>query len=222
MIFIVEDDENIRQLEEYAIRNSGYEVKGMENGDELFAELKSVRPELILLDVMLPETDGISILKKLKGSGNTKDIPVIIVSAKSQELDAVIGLDSGADDYVAKPFGVVELISRIKAVLRRAGGTKEGARIKELGEIELDPDRHEVKVEGEICVLTYKEFRLLEYLMENRGRVLTREGIMTAVWGEDFLGESRTVDMHIKTLRKKLGKAGERIITVRNIGYKID
>lgn len=181
-----------------------------------------MRPELILLDVMLPETDGISILKKLKGSGNTKDIPVIIVSAKSQELDAVIGLDSGADDYVAKPFGVVELISRIKAVLRRAGGTKEGARIKELGGIELDPDRHEVKVGGEICVLTYKEFRLLEYLMENRGRVLTRESIMTAVWGEDFLGESRTVDMHINTLRKKLGKAGERIITVRNIGYKID
>ena len=133
MIFIVEDDENIRQLEEYAIRNSGYEVKGMENGDELFAELKSVRPELILLDVMLPETDGISILKKLKGSGNTKDIPVIIVSAKSQELDAVIGLDSGADDYVAKPFGVVELISRIKAVLRRAGGTKEGRAHKGAG-----------------------------------------------------------------------------------------
>ena len=133
MIFIVEDDENIRQLEEYAIRNSGYEVKGMENGEELFAELKSVRPELILLDVMLPETDGISILKKLKGSGNTKDIPVIIVSAKSQELDAVIGLDSGADDYVAKPFGVVELISRIKAVLRGrahkgAGGDRAGPR----------------------------------------------------------------------------------------------
>lgn len=222
MIYIVEDDENIRQLEQYALKNAGFETSGFETGAQLFSALSAARPQLLLLDVMLPGEDGISLLRRLKSTPEYSDIPVIMVSAKSQELDAVIGLDSGADDYIPKPFGIVELISRVKAVLRRAGAEKgPGSRLSLAG-ITLDADRHEVTADGMAVELTYKEFRLLEYLMENRGRVLTRESIMSAVWGEDFLGESRTVDMHIKTLRKKLGDCGSRISTVRNIGYKID
>lgn len=222
MIYIVEDDENIRQLEQYALKNAGFETSGFETGAQLFSALAARLPRLILLDVMLPGEDGITLLRRLKSTPEYSDIPVIMVSAKSQELDAVIGLDSGADDYIPKPFGIVELISRVKAVLRRTGGEKVSGSRLSLAGITLDADRHEVTADGMAVELTYKEFRLLEYLMENRGRVLTRESIMSAVWGEDFLGESRTVDMHIKTLRKKLGACGSRISTVRNIGYKID
>lgn len=222
MIYIVEDDENIRQLEQYALKNAGFETSGFETGAQLFSALAAARPQLLLLDVMLPGEDGISLLRRLKSTPEYSDIPVIMVSAKSQELDAVIGLDSGADDYIPKPFGIVELISRVKAVLRRTGVEKDSGSRLSLAGITLDADRHEVTADGSAVELTYKEFRLLEYLMENRGRVLTRESIMSAVWGEDFLGESRTVDMHIKTLRKKLGACGSRISTVRNIGYKID
>lgn len=220
-IFIVEDEENIRQLEGYALKNAGFEVLECASGQELFALLEQQTPQLVILDIMLPEQDGITILKKLRSRPQTKGTPVIIVSAKSQELDAVIGLDSGADDYITKPFGVVEFVSRVKAVLRRSAEPGAASSLS-LGEIAMDIKRYEVTVGGQPCVLTHKEFGLLEYMLNNRGMVLTRDDIMTAVWGEDFFGESRTVDMHIKTLRQKLGTGGAHIKTVRNVGYKIE
>lgn len=221
MIYIVEDDNNIRQLEAYALKNSGYDTLELENANELFNECKISIPDLIILDIMLPGEDGYYIINKLKKNNETKDIPVIMVTAKSTELDTVKGLDNGADDYITKPFGVMEFISRVNAVLRRTKKNNEQQKFEAFG-IEVDDVTHKIKSNGEFCECTYKEYELLKYLLINKGIVLSRKKIMQNVWGTDFEGESRTVDMHIKTLRKKLGENGVNIITVRNVGYKID
>ncbi|MFY9378930.1 MAG: response regulator transcription factor [Acutalibacteraceae bacterium] len=221
MIYIVEDDINIRQLQAYALKNSGYEVAECDNAKQLFALCEERIPRLIVLDIMLPDQDGISILKRLKSDHKTKDVPVVMVTAKSSELDTVKGLDAGADDYLSKPFGVMEFISRVKAVLRRTGSTAQPLIYKASG-IELDDEKHLVLANGNVCECTYKEYELLKYLLVNKGIVLSREKIMSKVWDTDFEGESRTVDMHIKTLRQKLGECGSAIKTVRNVGYKID
>lgn len=221
-IFIVEDDVNIREIERYALKNSNYEVEEFESGKELFARLEEKQPALILLDIMLPEEDGLEILEKLRAKEKTKNVPIMMVTAKSTELDKVKGLDLGADDYITKPFGVMELVSRVKALLRRVGDvTKESSRI-EYGDITVDNDKHAAFVCGKQCELTYKEFELLKYLIINKGIVLSRDKIMDQVWGFEYEGESRTVDMHIKTLRQKLGDAGKQIKTVRNVGYMVD
>ncbi len=221
MIYIVEDDVNIRQLEAYALKNSGYEVAECGSAKQLFELCKEEIPELIVLDIMLPDQDGISILKRLKSEYETKDVPVVMVTAKATELDTVKGLDAGADDYLSKPFGVMEFISRVKAVLRRTSGESKPLTYKVSG-IELDDATHTIKANGKECECTYKEYELLKYLIANKGIVLSREKIMSKVWDTDFEGESRTVDMHIKTLRQKLGECGSAIKTVRNVGYKID
>lgn len=219
-IFIVEDDENIRELVAYALSSAGFEADGFETGARLYEALERETPELILLDIMLPGVDGVTILRELRSSPATSGIPVIMLTAKSSEYDKIKGLDSGADDYVTKPFGVMELLSRVKAVLRRTGGEKN-AESYSCGGITLDPVRHLVFAEDTSVTLTFKEFELLQYLLQNHGIVLTREKIMERVWGFDFEGESRTVDMHIKTLRQKLGASGALIETVRGVGYKI-
>ena len=208
MIFCVEDDDNIRELVIYTLETTGLEARGFADGTAFMEALAFDTPELVLLDIMLPGEDGIEILKKLKNSSKTKDIPVIMVTAKGSEYDKVVGLDSGADDYVTKPFGMMELISRIKAVLRRSGKQQ-------------DTKKHEVKVDGEQVVLTLKEFELLEKLMRNQGIVLTRDQLLTEIWGYDFDGETRTVDVHIRTLRQKLGEQGSLVKTVRGVGYRI-
>lgn len=221
MIYILEDDANIRQLESYALKNSGYETVECENSKQLYERCEERIPDLIILDIMLPGQDGLTILKKLKQDHATKDIPVIMVTAKATELDTVIGLDAGADDYLTKPFGVMEFISRVKAVLRRSGGDIQQSCYKAF-DIEINDNTHIVKVNGIECECTFKEYELLKYLIANKGIVLTRERIMSRVWGTDYEGESRTVDMHIKTLRQKLGYSGSFIKTVRNVGYKIE
>ncbi len=220
-VVIVEDDENIRGLVLYALRQSGYDFAGYENGAEFFAGLsKDPPPDLILLDIMLPGEDGISLLKRIRSTGSIAAAPVIMLTAKGDELDKVRALDLGADDYITKPFGVMELLSRVGAVLRRSvKGEKEDKLFA--GEIELYPHKRDVFVRKVKIELTYKEFELLHYLLLNNGLVLTREKLMDAVWGYDYEGESRTVDMHIKTLRQKLGEAGRCIKTIRNVGYKI-
>lgn len=220
LIYIVEDDSNIRQMESYALRNSGYEVAECGSSASFWALCRTALPELVVLDLMLPGEDGLSILRRLREDPATRRIPVIIVSAKSTELDTVTGLDTGADDYITKPFGVMELISRVKAMLRRM--EVHGSSQVSLGGILLDDDKRQVFADGVLCPLTYKEHELLKYLLANHDIVLTREKIMDKVWGMDFAGESRTVDMHIKTLRQKLGKCGNMIKTVRNVGYKIE
>lgn len=219
-IYYVEDDINIRELVVYALKSSGFQAAGFENAKEFFNGLNGFRPDMILLDMMLPDEDGISVLKRLKKNAVLKDIPLIILTAKSAEYDKVHGLDLGADDYVTKPFGVMELISRIKAVLRRSQG-KEKQDIIEFENIRLDYGQHMAFV-GELQVeLTHKEFDLLGYLMKNRGIVLSREKLLNAVWNLDYEGESRTVDVHIGSLRQKLGASGQMIRTIRGIGYKI-
>ncbi|MBQ1281827.1 MAG: response regulator transcription factor [Oscillospiraceae bacterium] len=220
MIYIVEDDENIREMENYALRSSGYETVCCESGAELFLQLRAERAQMILLDLMLPGEDGLAILKRLRSETKTAQIPVIIVSAKAEELDRVRGLDGGADDYVTKPFGVMELLSRVRAVLRRTDRKPSG--IRTLGGITLDEERREVCAGGERCSLTFKEHELLRTLMCNPGVALTRERLMDLVWGADFVGESRTVDMHIKSLRQKLGACGAQIKTIRSVGYKME
>lgn len=220
-VYIVEDDVNIREIERYALKNSGYEVEEFESGAQLFRRLEKNLPSLLLLDIMLPNEDGLDILTRIRKNRETARIPVIMVTAKTSELDKVKGLDLGADDYMTKPFGVMELISRVKALLRRVEHTQEESRMHQ-GEILLDNDRHAVFVRGELCELTYKEFELLKYLMINRGIVLSRDKIMDHVWGFEYGGESRTVDMHIKTLRQKLNGAGSCIRTVRNVGYMVE
>lgn len=220
MIYIVEDDVNIRQMESYALKNSGFAIKEFENAAEFWAECERELPELLILDIMLPGEDGFTILKKLRQNHRTKDIPVIMVTAKSSEIDAVRGLDEGADDYIVKPFGVIEFVARVKVVLRRVVKNEESRLV--FGDIVLDDDKRLVYADGEECSLTFKEYELLKLLLLNSGIVLSRERIMDKVWGTDFEGESRTVDMHIKTLRQKLGKSGAQIKTVRNVGYKID
>ena len=221
MIYCVEDDSSIRELVLYALQNSGFEAKGFADASELYPELHNP-PELVLLDIMLPGEDGIAILKKMKQNAQTRKVPVIMLTAKGSEYDRVLGLDLGADDYITKPFGVIEMISRVKAVLRRCAPEGAVSRTLTLGEITLDPERHRVGAAGREVALTFKEFSLLQFLMENSGRVLTRDRILETVWGYDFEGETRTVDMHIKTLRQKLGEAGALIETVRGVGYRME
>lgn len=220
MIYCVEDERNIRELVVYTLAGSGFEAKGMENGEQLFAALQKQKPELILLDIMLPGEDGMSILKKLKSSDVTGDIPVIMVTAKGSEFDKVLGLDCGADDYIAKPFGMMEFVARVRAVLRR-GGTKEKKGELCVENLCLQIDRHQVYADGQKVTLTLKEFELLKLLMEHPGMVMTRDQLLGQIWGYDFDGETRTVDVHVRTLRQKLGTCGSLIETVRGVGYRI-
>ena len=221
MIYCVEDERNIRELLIYTLETTGFKARGFGNGNELMKALKEEIPELILLDIMLPGDDGYTILEQLKSMPSVKDVPVIMVTAKEAEFDKVKGLDLGADDYISKPFGVMELISRVKALLRRTTNAQEESQIS-YGNILVDNDKHAVYVDGNLCELTYKEFELFKYLVINKGIVLSRDKIMNQVWGFDYEGESRTVDMHIKTLRQKLGEAGSHIKTVRNVGYMVE
>ena len=217
-IYIVEDDVNIREIERYALKNSGYQVEEFECGEDLFKRLESKVPALILLDIMLPNEDGLDILTKIRTDKNTAKVPIIMVTAKTSELDKVKGLDLGADDYISKPFGVMELISRVKALLRRSGRTHSSP-VLTFQNIKMEEDKHFVSVNEKPCELTFKEYELLKLLLTNAGIVVGRDTILEKVWGTDFEGESRTLDMHIKTLRKKLGDAGAYIKTVRNVGY---
>ena len=220
MIYCVEDESAIRDLMVYTLQVSGFDAQGFENDAVFWAAMKEQRPELIILDVMLPGEDGLTILRKLRSSPVTTDIPVIMATAKDSEYDKVIGLDSGADDYLAKPFGMMEMVSRIRAVLRRAGSRQPV--ILSYGRIVLDEGRHAVTVDGKTILLTLKEYELLKLFMESPGRVFTRDNILSSVWGVDFAGETRTVDVHIGTLRTKLEKAGDYIRTVRGVGYKLE
>ena len=220
MIYIVEDDDNIRQMEAYALRGSGFETMEFVSGSDFFAQCEKQVPSLVLLDIMLPGIDGLSILRRIREDPRLQEIGVIMVTARSTELDAVMGLDKGADDYIAKPFGIMELLSRVKALMRRVDSSRPVQYV--LDEIAIDDERHLVTVDGRECMLTFKEYELLKYLMLNRGLVLTRDRLMDVVWGTDYEGGSRTVDMHIKTLRQKLGASGAHIKTVRNVGYKIE
>jgi two-component system alkaline phosphatase synthesis response regulator PhoP len=220
MIFYVEDDRSIRELVVYTLKNTGYQAVGFENGEQFFEELKKTKPDLILLDIMLPGDDGIKILKKLRSDITTKIIPVIMVTAKGTEYDKVIGLDMGADDYISKPFGMMELISRIGAVLRRTRNLNE---VEEYcyNSLKLNTRMHLVTVNGTVVDLTLKEFELLKVLMKNMGTVLTRDMLLENIWGYEFDGETRTVDVHIRTLRQKIGDNGNIIETVRGVGYRI-
>lgn len=219
MIYIVEDDLNIRELESYALKNSGFETKAFEKGAALFDALEKQIPSLVILDIMLPEEDGLAILQKIRSDKKYGHVPVVMVTAKTTELDTVKALDLGADDYIAKPFGVMELVSRVKALLRRV--QKASRTALTLGEITLDDEKHLIFSGGNLVELTYKEYELLKYLMLNANLVLSREKIMNTIWGYDFDAENRTVDVHIQTLRKKLGGQGNQIKTVRNVGYKL-
>ena len=221
LIYVVEDDKNIQEIETFALANVGYEVKGFDSATDFYAALSETAPDLILLDIMLPDEDGLSIVKKLRTRQDTVLVPVIMVTAKTTEIDKVKGLDLGADDYITKPFGVMELISRVKALLRRSEGVGE-EKFLSLGKIFLDNEKHAVYVKEEPCDLTYKEFELLKLLLQNAGIVTSRDKILNKVWGVDFEGESRTLDMHIKTLRQKLGEEGNHIRTVRNVGYILE
>ena len=221
MIYIVEDDRSISEIESYSLKNSGYEVAVFENAASFYEALQNQVPQLVLLDIMLPDEDGMTILKKLREGVATRRLPVILVTAKTSEMDKVKGLDQGADDYLTKPFGVMELISRVKALLRRSEGVGE-EKFLSLGKIFLDNEKHAVYVKDEPCDLTFKEFELLKLLLQNAGIVTSRDKILNKVWGVDFEGESRTLDMHIKTLRQKLGEEGNHIRTVRNVGYILE
>ena len=221
MIYCVEDDKSIREIEMYTLQSTGFETKGFEDGRSFFEELKEEKPDLILLDVMLPDEDGISILTKLKKNPDTSDIPVIIASAKGEEYDKIKGLDTGADDYLAKPFGMMEMVSRIKAVLRRCSPKKK-EHIYSNGSINMNIDAHIVSVKDNKVDLTYKEYEILKLFLSNQGIVFTRDQLLSEIWGIDSYGETRTVDMHIKTLRQKLGDGGRYITTVRNVGYKME
>ena len=220
MIYIVEDDENIREIEMFALKNAGYEVQGFECASDFYARLKEKVPALVLLDIMLPDEDGLTIVKKLRHTAETRKLPIIMATAKTTEIDKVKGLDIGADDYITKPFGVMELISRVKALMRRSRGMEEERMIR-LGPIFMDDEKRTIFVNDEPCELTYKEYELLKLLLLNAGIVASRDMILDRVWGTDFEGESRTLDMHIKTLRQKLGSAGTMIRTVRNVGYML-
>ncbi|MDR1003012.1 MAG: response regulator transcription factor [Oscillospiraceae bacterium] len=218
LIYCVEDDAGIRELVVYTLNNVGFEAVGFSCAEDLYKAIHQKLPSLFLLDIMLPGEDGISILKKLRSKIPTKDLPVIMLTAKGSEFDKISGLDSGADDYITKPFGIMELVSRIKAVLRRAAPVPEDTLT--IGRVTLSPLKHMVTVDGESVLLTIKEFELLELLMKNKGVVLARDRITAEIWGYDFDGETRTVDVHIRTLRQKLGAGGEIIETIRGIGYK--
>ena len=220
MIYFLEDDNNIRNFVIYALNNTGLEAEGFETPEKFWEAMKNEMPDLLLLDIMLPGEDGISILKKIRNNGRTRKLPVIMLTAKGTEDDKVLGLDSGADDYVSKPFGTMELISRIKALLRRTGNDDEPAEYRR-GSLYVCPSKHIVRVDDKDVTLTLKEFELLCFLFKNNGMVLTRDEILSHIWGYEFDGESRTVDVHIRTLRSKLGDAGKYIETVRGIGYKM-
>ncbi|SHL67697.1 response regulator transcription factor [Fibrobacter sp. UWH4] len=223
MIYIVEDDADVREMETYALKSSGFEVMSFDCGKALDEQVKSVVPDLFILDIMLPGEDGLSILKRLRNQENTRNVPVIMLTAKGTELDKVKGLDLGADDYIAKPFGILELISRVRAVLRRSGqGPAERTEASNLalGGVILDDQRRSVTVDGVAVELTFKEYELLKLLMSRPGTVFSRQQILEKIWGIDFDMDTRTVDMHVKTLRQKLGSHGSIVQTVRNVGYK--
>ena len=221
MIYIVEDDTDICELEQYALRNNGFETTGFGDGKSFFAACEKKLPELVILDIMLPDQNGLDILRQFRQGADTHDIPVVMVTAKDSEIDVVKCLDQGADDYISKPFGLMEFISRIRAVLRRA--QKQSAQaVQTFREIQMDAAARRVTVDGKEVELAYKEYELLKYLTINQGIVLSRDNLMEKIWSSDYEGESRTLDVHIKTLRQKLGKAGSYIKTVRNVGYFLD
>lgn len=221
LIYIVEDDQNIREIESFALKNSGYQIRDFSNAKDFYHAVKEKKPDGILLDIMLPDEDGIEILQKLRKNPETKRLPIILVTAKSTELDRVKGLDSGADDYIVKPFGVMELISRVKALLRRSMG-EEPEKILKVAEILLDDERHLVFAGDKQCDLTFKEYELLRLLMQNQGIVLSRDVIMERIWDINCDIESRTLDVHLKTLRAKLGDSAKHIKTIRNVGYRME
>ncbi len=221
MIWCVDDDNTIRDIEVYTLTQTGFEAKGFADGISMLEALKTEKPELIVLDIMLPGKDGTQVLKEIRSNPETRKIPVIMATAKGTEMDKIQGLDTGADDYLVKPFGVMEMVSRIKAVLRRCE-PEEKEEILSIGEITLSDKEHLVTVNGEKAALTFKEFAILKLFMTNPGIVFSRDKLLSEVWGVDYLGESRTVDMHIKTLRQKLGDAGSRIETVIGVGYKME
>ena len=218
LVYIVEDDADIREMEAYALSSAGLSVASFPEGKAFFQAVRERIPDLVLLDIMLPGEDGMTVMKHLRADAATQAVPIIMVTAKTSEADKVRGLDSGADDYLTKPFGIMELVSRCKALLRRA---HRKSAVLAFESIELDDDRHRVTVDGQETELTFKEYGLLKFLLENSGTPVTRDRLMEAVWGFAFTGETRTVDMHIKTLRKKLGPAGALIETIRNVGYRI-
>lgn len=220
-VFLVEDDSEIREMETYALTGAGYSVMAFGEPVAFFKSLSMQKPDLIILDIMLPNEDGLSILSKIRKNPATKSIPVIFVTARTTELDKVKGLDSGADDYLVKPFGIMEFLSRVKALLRRTA-TQSAEENIVLGPVEIDVLKHTATIDGYVCDLTYKEFELLRVLVSNPGIVFSRQQLMDKIWGVDFLMETRTVDMHIKTLRQKLKKHGSIIKTVRNVGYKAE
>ena len=220
MIYIVEDDRNIQEIELFALKNSGYMAEAFETAKAFWRAMETKLPELILLDIMLEDEDGLQILQRLRARKETRKIPVILVTAKSSEIDRVKGLDAGADDYICKPFGVMEMIARVKALLRRASGEPDSLLV--CGEVTLDKEKRMVYAHGEPVETTYKEFELLALLMKNQGIVISRDVIMERVWESSFEGESRTIDVHVRSLRQKLGAGGAMIKTIRNVGYMID
>ena len=222
MIYCVDDDNTIREIEVYALTQTGFEAKGFSNSEDLFEALKTEIPDLIVLDIMLPGKDGMEILSELRAHPDTKDVPVIMATAKGTEIDKIQGLDKGADDYLVKPFGPMEMVSRIKAILRRCKKEDNTSDMIVSGEIILKDKEHRVTVNGERVTLTFKEYELLKFFMQNPNIVFTRDKLLSTVWGLDHMGESRTVDMHIKTLRKKLGLAGSQIETVIGVGYRME
>lgn len=221
MIYLVEDDDSIRELVLYTLHTTGFEAEGFRNAAGFWQALEKELPQLVLLDIMLPDEDGLHILKRLRAGAETADLPVMMLTAKSSEYDRVVGLDSGADDYMPKPFGMMELVSRVRALLRRAAKPAAEDKLFTAGALAVDVKRRAVTVDGEPVILTYKEFELLCYLLENRGVVLSRDQILTKIWDYNYSGETRTVDVHIRTLRQKLGDAGALIETVRGVGYRL-
>ena len=221
MIYLVEDDDSIRELVLYTLHTTGFEAEGFRNAADFWQALEKELPQLVLLDIMLPDEDGLHILKRLRAGAETADLPVMMLTAKSSEYDRVVGLDSGADDYMPKPFGMMELVSRVRALLRRAAKPAAEDKLFTAGSLAVDVKRRAVTVDGEPVILTYKEFELLCYLLENRGVVLSRDQILTKIWDSNYSGETRTVDVHIRTLRQKLGDAGALIETVRGVGYRL-
>ncbi|WP_286030223.1 response regulator transcription factor [Anaerotignum lactatifermentans] len=222
MIYLVEDDNSIRELVAYTFNTAGLEAEGFDKPSLFWEALEKRKPDLVMLDIMLPEEDGIQILQKLRQREDTKKLPVIMLTAKGSEYDKVMGLESGADDYVSKPFGMMELLARVKALLRRTEDLRPAQENRYvIGDLTVNQKRHEVLVKGEAVTLTKKEFDMLCYLLENKGMVLTRDQLLNQIWGYDFDGENRTVDVHIRTLRQKLGDCGTYIETIRGIGYKI-
>ena len=221
MIWCVEDDSSIRDIEVYALSSTGFEARGFEDGDSFWHALQSEKPDLVVLDVMLPGKDGVTLLKLMKSSEEFREIPVIMATAKGSEYDKIQSLDLGADDYLVKPFGIMEMVSRVKAVLRRCKPVKETKLLK-LDGLVLNPEEHTVTVDGERLVLTYKEYELLHLFLSQPGIAFTREQLLSSVWNTEYLGETRTVDMHIRTLRQKLGNYGNLIETVRNVGYRLE